>query len=153
MMWNTTEMRNPSAKTRLSFPTTPRVSHGKSDASSTEGEFGTSVRVCVSSVAIYGTKPASFTIWLVWNLSLFWIGKILLQKSALALLSFGIFLFKHLSNSVQVERHYMYLKAVANFSVWKKYMGKVLLPSKHDDWFSVSFWFGLFCGRHQAVKI
>lgn len=122
-------MRNPSAKTRLHFPMTPRVSHGKSDASSTEAEFETSVRAHVFSVAIYGTKPASFTIWLIWILSHSWTGKILLQKSAVALLSFGIFLFKHLSNSRQVERHYVYLKAVAYFSVWKKYMGKVLLPS------------------------
>lgn len=80
-------MRNPDAKTGFHFPTTPRVTHGKSDASSTEDEFGSSLRAHVSTVAIYGTKPANFTIWLVWILSR--TGKILLQKSALALLSFA----------------------------------------------------------------
>lgn len=148
-------MGNPGTKTRHHFPTIPRANHGKSDASSTGDEFGISVRACVSSVAIYGTKPDSFNTWLVWILSLSWIGKLLLQESAMALLFFGIFLFKHLSNSRQVERHYMYLKAVVYFSVWKKYMGKLLLPSKlkHDDCFFASFWFGFFCGRHQAVKM
>lgn len=82
------------------------------------------------------TAPSNFTTGLVGIFSLSQTGKILFQESALALLSFGVFIFKHLNNPGQFERHYMYLKTMAYFSVWQKQMGKGL-PSytlKCDDW-------------------